>query len=155
MECVSLLPKARDHKGKVQDYGKSHNWTLCSIFWVLPYWSKLLIRYNLDIMHIEKNAFEQIITTVLNVKEKTKDDLKSRKDMSTHCKYRRLDFRAVGVGEGGVHEVMPPAPYVLTKDQRKVLCDWIQSVKFSDGYASNLGRCVDVKNASLHNVKKP
>ena len=73
---VSLLPKARDHQGKVSDYGKSHNWTRCSIFWELPYWSKLLIRHNLDVMHIEKNVFEQIINTVLNVKGKTKDDLK-------------------------------------------------------------------------------
>jgi len=30
---VSLLPKVRDHKGKVHDYGKSQHWTRCRIFW--------------------------------------------------------------------------------------------------------------------------
>ena len=118
-----LLPKARDHKGKVYDYGKSHNYTRCSICWELPYWSKLLIRHNLDVMHIEKNVFEQIINTVMNVKGKTKDDLRSRKDMCTHCKRRRLNAQAVEVCEGSVCEVMLLPPYVLSKDQRKVLCD--------------------------------
>jgi len=104
-------------------------------------------------VHIEKNALELIINTVVNVNTLTKDDLRSRKDMSTHCKRRRIDVRAIEVGEGSVREVMPPASYVLSKDLRKVLCDWIQSVKFSYGYASNLSRCVDMKNGSLHSMK--
>ena len=56
------------------------------------------------------------------------------------CNYSILGVRVVGVGEGSVHEVMHPAPYVLTKDQRQILYEWIRGVKFSDGYASNLGR---------------
>ncbi|KAL0405918.1 UNVERIFIED_CONTAM: hypothetical protein Slati_3905700 [Sesamum latifolium] len=36
------------------DYGNNHKWTKKSIFWDLPYWSKLLIRHNFDVMHIEK-----------------------------------------------------------------------------------------------------
>ena len=55
---VSSLPTATDHKEKVDRYGQLHNWTRRSIFWELPYWSKLLIRHNLDVMHIEKNVFE-------------------------------------------------------------------------------------------------
>jgi len=45
---VSSLPTAVDHKGKVDGYGQSHNWTRRSIFWELSYQSKLLIRHNLD-----------------------------------------------------------------------------------------------------------
>lgn len=33
-------------------------WKKRSIFWDLPYWSSLLIRHNLDVMHIEKNVFD-------------------------------------------------------------------------------------------------
>ena len=51
--------------------------------------------------------FEQIITTVMNVKYKTTDDLNVRKDMLMHCKRRRLDVRIVEAGEGGQREVMP------------------------------------------------
>ena len=55
-ERVSSLPKASDHQGKVSGYGESHNWSRRNIFWDLPYWNKLLIRQNLDVMHIEKNV---------------------------------------------------------------------------------------------------
>ena len=48
---------------------------------------------------------------------------------------------------------MPQAPYVLSKEHRKVVCEWIRKLKFSNGYASNLSRCMDVRNASVHNLK--
>ena len=73
--------------------------------------------------------------------------------MSPHCKRRRINVRFIEVGEGSLHEVMPPSPYVLTKDHRKALCDWIRTLKFLYGCASNLSRCVDMKNASLHNME--
>jgi len=73
--------------------------------------------------------------------------------MSDHCKRRRLAVQVVEDGEGNAREVMPAAPYVLTKEQRKKVCEWIRTLKFSDGYASNLGRCVDIKNGVLHNMK--
>ncbi|KAL4580977.1 hypothetical protein LXL04_017183 [Taraxacum kok-saghyz] len=40
---------------KPPGYGDTHHWVKRSIFWELPYWRKLLIRPNLDVMHIEKN----------------------------------------------------------------------------------------------------
>ena len=43
--------------------------------------------------------------------------------------------------------------YVLSKEQRKVLCEWICGLKFPDGYASNLSRCVDQTNWWLYNLK--
>jgi len=89
----------------------------------------------------------------MNVKDKTKDDLNVRKDMVTHCKCRRLNVGIVEAGEGSHREVMPQAPYVLHKEHRKLVCEWIRKLKFSDGYASNLSRCMDVRNASLHNLK--
>ncbi|CAL9006534.1 unnamed protein product, partial [Prunus brigantina] len=33
------------------------NWTHKSMFFELPYWSKLKLRHNLDVMHVEKNVF--------------------------------------------------------------------------------------------------
>jgi len=64
-------------------------------------------------MHTEKNIFEQIINTVMNVKDKTKDDLNAKKDMLTHCKRRRVNVCVVEAGEESRQEVMPQAPYVL------------------------------------------
>jgi len=34
-----------------------------------------------------------------------------------------------------------------------VLCDWVCQLKFHDGYASTLSRCVDCTNGWLHNLK--
>ncbi|KAI5338319.1 hypothetical protein L3X38_017590 [Prunus dulcis] len=56
-------------------------WKKKSVFFELPYWEKLLIRHNLDVMHIEKNVCESIVDTLLNMMGKTKDNLKSRKDL--------------------------------------------------------------------------
>lgn len=43
---------------------------------------------------------------------------------------------------------MPIAPYILNKEKRKTVCDWVQNLKFPYGYASNLGRCVDTRETS-------
>ncbi|KAL0392694.1 UNVERIFIED_CONTAM: hypothetical protein Sradi_2492200 [Sesamum radiatum] len=56
-------------------YGRNHKWTMKNIFWDLPYWAMHLIRNNLDVMHIKKNMFDNIFNTVIDIKEKTKDNL--------------------------------------------------------------------------------
>jgi len=73
---------------KVTDFGTTvpiprykvdHHWTKKSIFWDLPYWKDNLLRHNLDVMHIEKNYFDNIFNTVMDVKGKTKDNEKAEK----------------------------------------------------------------------------
>ena len=64
-----------------------------SIFWELPYWKNLLIRHNIDVMHNEKNVFDNVFNTVLNVKGKTKDDLKSRHDIEAICNRPELHMK--------------------------------------------------------------
>ncbi|KAL0307565.1 UNVERIFIED_CONTAM: hypothetical protein Scaly_2978600 [Sesamum calycinum] len=66
-------------------YGTNHKWTKKSIFWDLPYWTTHLIRHNLDVMHIEKNVFENIFNTVMDIKGKSKDNLNARKDLAIIC----------------------------------------------------------------------
>lgn len=41
----------------------------------------LLLRHNLDVMHIEKNVCDSILGTLLNIKGKTKDNLNSHLDL--------------------------------------------------------------------------
>ncbi|KAL0329035.1 UNVERIFIED_CONTAM: hypothetical protein Sradi_4890200 [Sesamum radiatum] len=47
---------------------------------------------------------------------------------------------------------MPKAVYTLTKEQKRRICEWITHLKFPDGYASNLARCVDFKELRLHSM---
>ncbi|GKA20072.1 outer envelope protein 80, chloroplastic, partial [Tanacetum coccineum] len=51
---------------KLSGFGRTHNWVKRSIFWELLYWHTLLIRHNLDVMHIEKNVFENLFNTVMD-----------------------------------------------------------------------------------------
>ncbi|XP_074314888.1 uncharacterized protein LOC141651059 [Silene latifolia] len=146
--CVSCLPKGTDLTFSTDKRkNKKDGWKRQCIFWQLPYWRKLLIRHNLDVMHIEKNVFDQIIHTIMEVKGKIKDTISARKDLATHCKRRKLNM------EGKNGDVMPKAPYVLSKEQKRVLCEWIQNLKFLDGYSSNIGRCVDMKQYKLFGLK--
>jgi hypothetical protein len=54
-------------------FGLTQNLIKKSIFCELSYWKTNLIRYNLDIMHMENNVFENIFNTVTDVKGKRKD----------------------------------------------------------------------------------
>ena len=53
-----------------------------NIFFELEYWSKLKLHHNLNVMHIEKNICDSIIGILLNIKGKTKDTIKVRKDLA-------------------------------------------------------------------------
>ncbi|GJU89933.1 RNA-directed DNA polymerase, eukaryota [Tanacetum coccineum] len=53
------------------------NWSKRSIFWDLEYWPFLKLKHNLDVMHIEKNALEALLNTLLQ-NDKTKDTVKAK-----------------------------------------------------------------------------
>ncbi|BBG99628.1 hypothetical protein Prudu_009379 [Prunus dulcis] len=57
------------------------NWTHKPMFFELPYWSKLKLRHNLDVMHVEKNVFDTLMDTILDIEGKTKDTIKARLDL--------------------------------------------------------------------------
>ena len=113
----------------------THNWTHYSPFFELPYWETLSLRHNIDIMHTEKNVFDNIFYTILDDKQKSKDNLKSRYD----CQELRV-HRELWIQEDGAK---PHAPYVLSKEQLNKLFKWIDMLKLPDGYASNLSRCLN------------
>ncbi|XP_024009926.1 uncharacterized protein LOC112085133 [Eutrema salsugineum] len=120
----------------VDGCGINHNWHKRSIFWDWPYWKDHLLRHNLDVMHIEKNFFDNIMNTILNVQGKTKDNLKSRLDLPSICSRKALHVSSSG---------KPPVPvFRLDEPSKAEYFNWIaDNVKFPDGYASNLRNCVD------------
>jgi hypothetical protein len=53
-----------------------------SIFFeYLSYWPELDVRHAIDGMHVQKNVFESLIGTLLDMKGKIKEGLNSRIDM--------------------------------------------------------------------------
>nr|GEW96589.1 hypothetical protein [Tanacetum cinerariifolium] len=88
----------------------SCGWRKHSIFWNLPYWKTNLIRHNLDVMHIEKNVFENVFETVMDIKGKTKDNAKARDDVKS--KRKELE-KNESTGK------YPKSCYTLGKDEKK------------------------------------
>ena len=121
-------------------------WKKRSIFWDLPYWKTNLIRHNLDVMHIEKNFFDNIFNTIMNVEGKTKDNVKSREDLKELCSRPELH-------RNETTNKFLKARYSLEKDAKEALCIWMKELRFPDGYASNMGRCVDMKMHKLFGMK--
>jgi len=47
----------------------------------------------------------------------------------------------------------PKVNYTLTKYVTKIVCRWINELRMSDGYSSNLARSASIEKGSIHGVK--
>ena len=87
-------------------------------------------------VHIEKNFFDNIINTLLNVTGKTKDNKNSRLDLHALCSRSELHIKDDG-------KILVPI-FTLSAEAKAALFKWVTSnVKFSDGYISNLSKSVE------------
>lgn len=137
-------------KRKRSNLDKDHVviWSRMVSLWKLPYWKNLKLRHNLDIMHIEKNICENLIGTILNIPGKTKDTIKARLDLKDMGIRKELHFR------GNVDSCeMPYARYTLPTEYKKAFCDFLREVKFPDGFASNISRCLNAEGTKLQGLK--
>nr|KAJ0192585.1 hypothetical protein LSAT_V11C800443280 [Lactuca sativa] len=107
----------------------------------LPYWSKLLMRHNLDVMHIGKNVHDNIVRTLLNDPVKSKDTTNARLDL-VDLNIRKDQW----LRERNGKFEKPHANFTLTKDECVEFYKFIKSVRLPDGYASNISRCATDSN---------
>ncbi|CAH9127397.1 unnamed protein product [Cuscuta epithymum] len=152
LERVSYIPQITEQQGsKIPGYGSTHNWTKRSIFWELPYWKDNMIRHNLDVMHIEKNVFDNVFHTVMDTKgtKNNKDGVKSRMDLKEHCSRPELELRVDNNGK----LLKPKASFTCDNNQQRAVYEWIQNLCTPDGYAGNLTSCVDLEDCKLHGMK--
>jgi len=99
-------------------------------------------------MHIEKNICESLLGTLLELQGKDKDSEKARPDMQ-HLGIWKDQHPILEKGKN----TLPPALYSLSKDDKEILCKFLHEVKFPDGYAANIRRCVDVSGSKLSRLK--
>nr|XP_033516354.1 uncharacterized protein LOC117280718 isoform X2 [Nicotiana tomentosiformis] len=147
---VRFLPKVIESpmSNKIPGYGVTHNWTKQSIFWKLPYWKHNLLRHNLVVMHIEKNFFDNLFNTIMDVNNKAKDNLKARMHLKEYCRRSKLYLTYLN------NKIQKPKDsYTFTLDERREICDWVKNLRMRDEYASNLSRCVDMKEGKLTSIK--
>jgi hypothetical protein len=135
-------------KQKFLGFGLTHNWVKRSIFFKLPYWKTNLLRHNLDVMHIEKNMFENIFNTVMDVKGKAKDNIKARLDIALYCNRKNMELV---YDESRVAK--PRASFVLEKNAQLLVYKWLKSLRFPDGHTSNISRLVNIEDCRLYGMK--
>jgi hypothetical protein len=100
-------------------------------------------------MHIEKNICEALLGTFLDIAGKSKDSISARLDLEDMGIRKNLHLK----DDGNSSYSVPHAPYMMTKAQISAFCSFIKNVKFPDGYASNLARCVSVDECKLQALK--
>jgi len=62
-------------------------------------------------MHIEKNMFENIFNTVMDMRGKTKDNIKARLDIALFCNRKNMELVC-----DGSRVVKPRVSFVLEKN---------------------------------------
>uniref|UniRef100_A0A0E0E3Z0 DUF4218 domain-containing protein n=1 Tax=Oryza meridionalis TaxID=40149 RepID=A0A0E0E3Z0_9ORYZ len=132
-----------------EGYGQTHNWTHVPSLWRLPYFHKLLLSHNIDVMHNEKNVAEAAFNTCFDIPDKTKDNVKARLDQGELCNRPHLNMFQKPSGQW----VKPRADFYLNRSQKKEILEWFQTLKFPDGYAANMRRGVNMRNMRINGLK--
>jgi hypothetical protein len=100
-------------------------------------------------MHIEKNVTDNILGTILDIKGKTKDDYAAHKDL------QEMNFRPQlhpFTGEDG-KTYFPAACHTMSNEDKINFLKVIKNVRVPDGYASNVSRCVCLKERTISGLK--
>ncbi|KAI5323709.1 hypothetical protein L3X38_032781 [Prunus dulcis] len=124
------------------------NWTPKPMFFELPYWLKLKPRHNLDVMHVEKNVFDTLVGTILDIEGKTKDTIKARLNLE-----RMGIRRGLWMNRDSDKARRDLAFFSMKPNDKEEFLKFVSSVKFPDGYASNIARCVNVGGGKFTGLK--
>lgn len=90
-------------------------------------------------MHIEKNVCESIVGTLLNMKGKTKDNLKSRKDLKDMRIQKNLHLD----DDWGICKARS---FTFSKQEKDLFCKRTLDLRLPDGYSSNIANCVSLQD---------
>ena len=80
-------------------------------------------------MHIEKNIYDNILGTIMNIKGNTKDTIKMRLDLertALRCSLHLL--------RDGNKLKMPLTSYTLSLPQKQKFCQFLKELKFQMGF---------------------
>jgi hypothetical protein len=88
-------------------------------------------------MHTEKNVAEALWATIMDILDKSKDNVKASVDLAALCDRPNLEMK---LPSGKKTWRRPKADFVLSRAQRKEVLQWIKMLMFLDGYAANLSR---------------
>jgi hypothetical protein len=98
--------------GCFMGYGKRHMWTHKSGLTRLPYYDDMLLPHNIDVMHTERNVVEALWATIMDIHDKSKDNVKARVDLAALCDRPNQEMK---LPSGGKTWRRPKADFVLSR----------------------------------------
>jgi len=144
-QVKALVPNEGKGSNAFLEFGKTHILGL----WRLPYFEKLLIRHNIDVMHNEKNMGEAVMVTCMDMSDRTKDNVKARLDLALICDRPLYHMREKS--NGGWER--PRALFCLSRQQKVLVLEWLKGLKFPDMYAANIRRGVNLSDLKITGLK--
>ena len=84
----------------------------------------------------------------MDVKGKTKDNIKARMDTSLFCNCKNIEL----VFDGS-RVAKPRASFLLEKNAQQLVYQWLKSLCFPDGRASNISKLVNLEEGRLYGRK--
>jgi hypothetical protein len=130
------------------DQGHVPMWKKKSILWNLPYWQVLQVRNAIDVIHLSKNLCVNVLG-FLGVYGKSKDTLEARRDMWMLAGRQGLQPEKRDKGR----HYLKPASYNLSKEEKEIMFDCLNSIKVPSGYSSNIQGIINVKEKKIQNLK--
>lgn len=115
---------------KFVGYGEQHMWAQKCGLWGLPYMQDLLLPHNVDMMHTEKNVGEAVWGSVMDIPDKSKDNVKARVDQEMLCNRPKLNITPPKEGKQWKR---PKADFCLTSARRREVLVWFQGLMFPNG----------------------
>ena len=104
-----------------------------------------MLRHNLNVMHIEKNVIDNIIGTILNIKGKTKDNLKSHLDLEEMHLRGNLHLDRINPNK----TLLPPACFTMSNKEKHYFLIVLTNVRLPNGHASKVLRLSNLRNVVL------
>jgi hypothetical protein len=131
--------------------GRAPMWKKKSIFWELPYWEILEVRNAIDVMHLTKNLCLNVLG-FLGCYKNSKDTLEARRDLKN---IHRNEAPPIEVDEEEAdpeeveeeeQDYLGPASYTLSKEEKDIMFDCLNSMQVPFGYSSNIKGIISMKD---------
>jgi hypothetical protein len=101
---------------KVGLWDMEHMWTYKPSLTRLPYYDDLLLPHNIEVMHTEKNVAEALWTIIMDIPDKSKDNIKTRVDLAALCDKPNQEIKPPS---GGKTWRRPKDDFIFSRAQRK------------------------------------
>jgi hypothetical protein len=86
----------------------------------LPDWKYQLLRYNIDVMHTEKNVVDNILGTLLDMSGKTKDKHEARQDLRKMKLRTELHPFIAENGKGSISSALTPKEQEMAAEMERL-----------------------------------